>query len=61
MDKNADVNSKDRDGKTPLYVACIYRQPKVLQMLLDKHADQAIKDGKGYIPYEYARQMHGGW
>ena len=30
-------------------------------MLLNKGADQAIKDGEGYLPYDYASQLFGGW
>jgi hypothetical protein len=61
LDRNADVNAQNLEGKTPLHTACIYRRAKILQMLLDKGADQAIKDRENYLPYDYAQQLHGGW
>jgi hypothetical protein len=61
LDKNVDFNTQNLEGKMPLHTTCIYRKAKVLQMLFDKGADQAIKDRENYLTYNYAEQMHGGW
>ena len=37
---NCDVNSKNRDGETPLYIACKHCAPEVVKYLIEeKHAD----------------------
>lgn len=39
LDFGADVNSRDRDGRTPLYVASETGKTRVIPLLLSKGAD----------------------
>ncbi|XP_071388787.1 fibronectin type 3 and ankyrin repeat domains protein 1-like [Centroberyx affinis] len=43
----ADVNTRDKDGKTPLMVAVLNNQEKLVQLLLDSGADRHVKNEFG--------------
>ncbi|XP_029926649.1 fibronectin type 3 and ankyrin repeat domains 1 protein-like [Myripristis murdjan] len=43
----ADVNAKDKDGKTPLMVAVLNNYEKLVQLLLDSGADPHVKNEFG--------------
>ncbi|EGD81167.1 hypothetical protein PTSG_11207 [Salpingoeca rosetta] len=52
---NADVNQQDKQGDTPLHVACRHNQPAVVELLMKKDADTAVKNKKGERPYDVAQ------
>ncbi|XP_048712204.1 fibronectin type 3 and ankyrin repeat domains protein 1 isoform X5 [Caretta caretta] len=58
IEAGADVNMKDKDGKTPLMVAVLNNHEELIQLLLDKGADSTVKNeyGKGLL--EMARGFH---
>ncbi|MCD6046295.1 MAG: ankyrin-3-like, partial [Gammaproteobacteria bacterium] len=50
LDKGADVNAKDKEGKTPLFYAVNKKDVSRAQLLLDKGADVNAKDKEGNTP-----------
>ncbi|EMP42190.1 Fibronectin type 3 and ankyrin repeat domains protein 1 [Chelonia mydas] len=44
IEAGADVNMKDKDGKTPLMVAVLNNHEELIQLLLDKGADSTVKN-----------------
>ncbi|XP_015428082.1 PREDICTED: fibronectin type 3 and ankyrin repeat domains protein 1 [Myotis davidii] len=51
IEAGADVNVKDKDGKTPLMVAVLNNHEELVQLLLDKGADANVRNefGKGIL------------
>ncbi|XP_044096661.1 fibronectin type 3 and ankyrin repeat domains protein 1 isoform X2 [Neovison vison] len=51
IDAGADVNMRDKDGKTPLMVAVLNNHEELVQLLLSKGADASVKNefGKGVL------------
>ncbi|EGD73736.1 hypothetical protein PTSG_12317 [Salpingoeca rosetta] len=52
---NTDINQQVIYGDTPLHVACRHNQPAVVELLLKKGADTAVKNKKGETPYDVAQ------
>ncbi|XP_044924807.1 fibronectin type 3 and ankyrin repeat domains protein 1 [Mustela putorius furo] len=51
IEAGADVNMRDKDGKTPLMVAVLNNHEELVQLLLSKGADASVKNefGKGVL------------
>lgn len=59
-DQRVDINTQDKEGRTPLHLAVINRQARIAGLLLDYGIDRHLMDGKGLKPEEYtpgARDM----
>jgi ankyrin repeat protein len=50
LNKGADVNAKDEEGRTALHAAGRYDKVEITQLLLDYRADVNIKDNSGRTP-----------
>ncbi len=50
--RGADVNRPDKDGRTPLYWAALYRYPNITRLLIKAKADVNIKDKNREGPLE---------
>jgi ankyrin repeat protein len=49
-----DVNVKDRDGRTPLHMACVNGDVLLMEALLARGADPHLKDNEGISALKYA-------
>ncbi|XP_048361691.1 fibronectin type 3 and ankyrin repeat domains protein 1 isoform X1 [Sphaerodactylus townsendi] len=58
IEAGADVNLKDKDGKTPLMVAVLNNHEEVVQTLLEKGADISVKTEFGKGVMEMARSLN---
>lgn len=54
LDSGADVNAKDKTGKTPLHFAVITNNLDMIILLRQYHADTKATDNKGLTAYDYA-------
>ncbi len=45
-----EINLKDKNGKTPLHLACIHSMYEITKFLISKNADLNIKDNNGNTP-----------
>ncbi len=51
-----DINTRDRDGNTPLHLAAIQGRSQVVKMLLErKDINDAIANNQGRLPIDLAR------
>ena len=50
LDKGANVNATDREGRSPLHEAARKDRPKAAELLIDRNADPDIKDKQGRTP-----------
>jgi cytohesin len=50
FDRCADVNARERKGRTPLGFAVYHGHVEVLKLLVDAGADVNIRDGVGWTP-----------
>ncbi|KAJ6668981.1 hypothetical protein lerEdw1_007790 [Lerista edwardsae] len=58
IDAGADVNVKDKDGKTPLMVASLNNHENLVALLLERGADVDIKNEFGKGALEMARGLN---
>jgi ankyrin repeat protein len=57
IENGANINSKDKDGATPLMWALDYGQVAVAQLLLESGADISIKDKEGNTAQDYGKKL----
>lgn len=53
INNDADVNAKDANGNTPLYLAILNKNSAMIKLLLDNGADMYIKNKRGDTPARY--------
>ncbi len=55
ISEGANVNAKDKNGRTPLmYAAFISSTPEIVQLLLEKGAELEARDTTGFTPLMFA-------
>jgi ankyrin repeat protein len=57
VEAGANVNAEVEGGDTALHRAVLFNQPKIVEMLLEKGATSAVKNGDGLTPLELARTL----
>ncbi|XP_061491677.1 fibronectin type 3 and ankyrin repeat domains protein 1 [Rhineura floridana] len=58
LDAGANVNAKDKDGKTPLMVAALNNYEELVALLLERGADPDVKNEFGKGALDMARGMN---
>jgi ankyrin repeat protein len=56
--KKADVDRRDKDGRTPLMAACLCKQEAVVGTLVDNRADVNAKDRAGFSAVAWLLDAH---
>ncbi|WP_261378461.1 ankyrin repeat domain-containing protein [Paenibacillus agilis] len=54
LKNGADINTRDKDGRTPVMLATVGNHPVTVKVLLDRGADVNIQDDRKDNPYLYA-------
>ncbi|MEJ2703756.1 MAG: ankyrin repeat domain-containing protein [Sedimentisphaerales bacterium] len=54
ISNGADINAKDRGGRTPLYLAILHNKTKTVEVLLSHGADVHCTPEKGFYPLDHA-------
>ncbi|MEO0202771.1 MAG: ankyrin repeat domain-containing protein [candidate division WOR-3 bacterium] len=54
INKGADINIKNNNGKTPLHIAVENEYEDIVKLLLEKNVDVNIKDNEGNTPLHKA-------
>lgn len=61
LKRGADVNARDKDGKTALMIAAEHGELECVQLLLEAGADRALLDKLGNTALDYARESAKIW
>jgi len=54
--RRADVNARDKDGRTPLHHAAYNGRLEVARLLVERGADVNARDKNGWTPLDIARE-----
>jgi ankyrin repeat protein len=52
LERGADVNAEDNDGRTPLHWAALNNKADCVRVLLDRGADVNVRDSDGRTPLQ---------
>ena len=55
LEAGADVNTTNKEGKTPLHVAATWDKKLIAEILLEAGADVHFKDKEGKTPLDIAK------
>jgi ankyrin repeat protein len=55
VDQGADIDVKSNVGNTPLHRAKCRGHPRVVKLLLDRGADQTIRNDHGKLAADYSK------
>jgi ankyrin repeat protein len=55
---SVDINSRDRNGRTALMLAVIYRHEALVRELLERGADPNSADAQGRTPLSVAQEQN---
>ena len=53
VEKGANLNMQNKEGNTPLHLALICKNDRVIKILMDNKAALDIPNSKGEIPFDY--------
>jgi len=57
LDRGADVNARNNNGATSLFLAAVQNRPQLAQLLLERGADGTIRNNAGKTPREAAAEQ----
>ncbi len=56
IEKGADVNARDENGRTPFHHACQNLQGDAIELLRDRGADTKVTDNRGFTAHDLAQE-----
>ena len=59
MSQRVDINKVDNDGNTAIHHAFMLNFESCIQLLIDSGAEENLKNGEGYQPWELHDAMRG--
>ncbi len=57
LDRGADINLGEREGRTPLHCAAQTNRPKIAEILIERGARLDIRDDRGRTPLQVAEEF----
>lgn len=55
LDSGRDIDARDRNGLTPLMIACMYRRDACVELLVHRGADLELKDLCSWTCSDFAK------